>query len=187
MDEIPGGDAGSDESEIRGRNELADGRDEPVYSRPTFPSGTSNLNSSHQNGASSSSGRRCWVLRRWDTAPPVRAPCRRGVHGVYAVSPVHTGSHWSVVLPSACVPFVLAPPSPGRARPIDRHSSSFRKLLFFVPAVPILAESAIPPCPAARRKKHLVVNDGRPGSRGCKCQSYATIRFVDTFCCGRNW
>lgn len=44
----------SDESEIWGRNELADDRDEQVYSRPTFPSGTSNLNSSHQREASSS-------------------------------------------------------------------------------------------------------------------------------------
>lgn len=52
----------SEESGIRGRNELADIREEPVYSRPTFPSGTSNLNFSHQNEASSSSG----SSTRWD-------------------------------------------------------------------------------------------------------------------------
>lgn len=52
----------SEESGIRGRNELADIREEPVYSRPTFPGGTSNLNFSHQNEASSSSG----SSTRWD-------------------------------------------------------------------------------------------------------------------------
>jgi len=132
MKNPPGRDAGSDESEIRGRNELADGRDEPVYSRPTFPSGTSNLNSSHQNGASSSSGRR-WVLRRWDTAPPVRAPS--STYTVYTV--VHTGLDGGGIIVHLR-PLRLCP------CPRSTDSSSFRKLLFFVPAIrSLIAQSAV--------------------------------------------
>jgi len=75
----------ADELQIRGRNDWRF-RDEPVYSRPTFPSGTSNLNSSHQNETSSSSGR-CWILRRWDIQPHLLSTCT-----VYTVRLVHTDS-----------------------------------------------------------------------------------------------
>lgn len=112
--------AGSDESEIRERNELADGRDEPVYSRPTFPSGTSNLNSSHQSGASSSSGRR-WVLHRWGTNPTCSATSR-----LYLYIPVHTAIALSSTFSSSSS---LPPPSE-----VCRRSSSFRKS----PLVPVV-------------------------------------------------
>lgn len=120
--------AGSDESQIRERNELADGRDEPVYSRPTFPSGTSNLNYSHQNGASSSSGRR-WVLHRWDTNPTCSS-----TSGIVLV---HTGSYSDSIIVHLFVLFVFIP-----TKEICRRSSSFRKS----PLIPAVWSSIMQEC-----------------------------------------
>lgn len=167
-------DAGSDESEVRGRNELADGRDEPVYSRPTFPSGTSNLNSSHPYGASSSSGPTGWRSSAGGIAPPVRPRhrVRVTVYLVFVVQRIHWFSRWwyhLVVSSSSSLP-------PSRTSEIGWwRSSPFRK----PPLVHRRYDLRDPLYPTTREKPPFVEWDwcSRPGSSKCQVIWVSRVRW----------
>lgn len=110
---------GSDESEIRERNELADSRDEPVYSRPTFPSGTSNLNSSHPRTGHHPHQVDALGPPQVGYEPHLFVDIARGCTCMLYI-PVHTAIALSSTFSSSSSS--LLPPSE-----IARRSSSFRK------------------------------------------------------------
>lgn len=94
------------------------------------------------------------------------------MYTVYAVVPVHTGSHGGGIIVHLR-PLRLCPRP--RSRPTDRPTdSSFRKLLFSVPAILTSAIRRVP----RRRKKKTSLNGDRPDSRG-KCHVMQHVRFVD--------